>query len=145
MPRSTPTTAWFSRLGGVCSISTVRLTNQRSAVRDTTADLILPTKRTDSRIFTQPITGSLTRLSYLDRVGVIFVRTVISPETVVFSLLFELRMVESPLTLRLLEVSEVILERGPEVLDRLLRRVLGDLPHPCERVVLEAIELAAQR
>src|SRR5262249_20458496 len=75
----------------------------------------------------------------------IFVRTVISPETVVFSLLFELRMAESPLTLRLLEVSEVILERGPEVLDRLLRRVLGDLPHPWERVVLEAIELAAQR
>src|SRR5215510_10298222 len=63
MPRSTPTTAWFSRLGGVCSIATVRLTNQRSAVRDTTADLILPTKRSDSRIFTQPITGSLTRLS----------------------------------------------------------------------------------
>src|SRR5262249_46498960 len=62
---------------------------------------------------------------HLDSVGVIFVRTVISPETVVFSLLFELRMVESPLTLRLLEVSEVILERGPEVLDRLLRRVLG--------------------
>src|SRR5215831_16692798 len=47
---------------------------------------------------------------HLDSVGVIFVRTVISPETVVFSLLFDLRMAESPLTLRLLEVSEVILE-----------------------------------
>src|SRR5215469_1539990 len=53
---------------------------------------------------------------HLDSVGVIFVRTVISPETVVFSLLFDLRIAESPLTLRLLEVSEVILERGPEVL-----------------------------
>jgi hypothetical protein len=40
---------------------TLRLTNQRSAVRDTTADLMLPVKRNCSRIFTHPMTGSLTR------------------------------------------------------------------------------------
>jgi hypothetical protein len=40
----------------------VKLANQRSATRDTVTDLMLPVKRTDSRIRIQPMTGSFTRL-----------------------------------------------------------------------------------
>ncbi len=59
MPRSTPTVPWFSALGGCASTwaSTVMLTNQRSATRESVADMILPAKRNDSRMRTHPRLG----------------------------------------------------------------------------------------
>src|SRR5579883_617263 len=58
-PKSTPTAPWFSAWGRceLSGVSTVMLTNQRSATRETVADMSLPAKRNGSRIRTHPRWG----------------------------------------------------------------------------------------
>jgi hypothetical protein len=116
---------------GMCSISTLRLTNQRSAVRDTTheAKRLAHLYPTDDR--------ELDALAIdLNDMRVIFVRAVVGPETVMLSLLFERRV----LTGAGKKVPE-----GTQILDGPLRGVLRHIPHPRELFILDAVELAAQR
>ncbi len=81
-PRSTPVAPWFSvRRLGESSVSAVRLTNQRSATRETVADRSLPVKRNDSRIRTHPRLGMRMRLWFVvsDILFILLAMTVFLP------------------------------------------------------------------
>src|SRR5262249_7845256 len=67
-PRSMPTSASGWVTGFTSSVLICKATNHRPASHETVARFNGPVKRTASRIFTQPITGSLMRLPLVRKV-----------------------------------------------------------------------------